>query len=391
MPKPPNILLITTDEERFNLPTAPGYTLPGRDRIRDRGIEFSSYYTASAQCSSARSVIYTGRHVPVTHIYDNDNFPYIEPLDPALGTLGTMLGRAGYYCTYKGKWHLSNAYVDPANPVSTTDALEPYGFHEWNDWGDIDGGAWAGLRVDPVIAGQAAAWLRNRAASVAADQPWFMTVNFVNPHDVMSFDYGGKSSVQLPPNLAHAVIAKPPADIPMYAPRWDVEMPINWSDDNIATPALQEYRLMMDTVFGPVCDDQHWQMGLNFYLNCIRDVDRHIGVVLDALQASGEADRTIVVMTADHGEMAGSHGLRQKGNLPYDENTHVPLVISHPDFDGGTSTDALASAVDIAPTLLAFAGLSEDEITQQFPDLGGHALLPALGGTANQGWGAGGH
>ena len=382
MPKPPNILLITTDEERYNLPSAPGYGLPGRDRIRQRGVEFSNYYTASAQCSSARSVIYTGRHVPVTRIYDNDNFPYIEPLDPTLGTLGTMLGRAGYYCTYKGKWHLSNAYVDPGNPVSTRDALEPYGFHEWNDWGDIDGGAWAGLRVDPVIAGQAASWLRDRAASVAADQPWFMTVNFVNPHDVMSFDYGGRSPVHLPPNLAHAVVAKPPADIPMYAPWWDFEAPANWGDHASAAPALGEYRTMMDTVFGPVLDDEHWRTGMNFYLNCVRDVDRHIEVVLDALEASGEADRTIVIMTADHGEMAGSHGLRQKGNLPYDENTHVPLVIAHPDVPGGTSTDALGSAVDIAPTLLAFAGLREDEIAQQFPDLGGHSLLPALGGTA---------
>jgi arylsulfatase A-like enzyme len=383
MAQQPNILLITTDEERFNLPGAPGYFLPGRERIRQRGVEFTNYYTASAQCSSARSVIYTGRHVPITRIYDNDNFPYIEPLDPALGTLGTMLGRAGYYCTYKGKWHLSNAYVDPVNPASTVDALEPYGFHEWNDWGDIDGGAWAGLRVDPVIAGQAASWLRTRAAAVSADQPWFMTVNFVNPHDIMSFDYGGRSSVQLPPNLAHATVVKPPAHIPMYAPRWDFEAPANWDDDpSGAAPALDEYRTMMDTVFGPVLDDEHWHVGMNFYLNCLRDVDRHIEVVLDALEASGEADRTIVIVTADHGEMAGSHGLRQKGNLPYDENSHVPMLMAHPDFTGGSSTEALASAVDIAPTLLAFAGLDEDATTEQYSDLGGHSLVPALEGTA---------
>ena len=81
--------------------------------------------------------------------------------------------------------------ANPTNRSPTTDALEPYGFHDWNDWGDIDGGAWAGLRVDPVIAGQAAAWLRNRAPAVSAEQPWFMAVNFVNPHDIMSFDYGG--------------------------------------------------------------------------------------------------------------------------------------------------------------------------------------------------------
>jgi arylsulfatase len=382
VPERPNILLITTDEERANLPRPPGYVLPARERIAARGVRFSNYYTASAQCSSARSVIYTGRHVPITRIYDNDNFPYIEPLDPSLGTLGTMLGEAGYYCTYKGKWHLSNAYVDPSHPTSTTDALEPYGFHDWNDWGDIDGGAWAGLRVDPVIAGQAAAWLRGRAAAVAADQPWFMAVNFVNPHDVMSFDYGGRPQVQLPPNVAHAVVMKPPADIPMYRPRWDFEVPSNWSDDlSGAAPAVREYRSMTDIAFGPVLDDQHWRDGMNFYLNCLRDVDRSIDVVLDALQASGQADRTIVILTADHGEMAGSHGLRQKGNLAYDENTHVPMIIAHPDLPGGTTTNALASAVDIAPTLLAIAG-SGDAVAERHPDLGGHSMLPALEGDA---------
>ena len=390
--QPPNILLITTDEERFNLPTAPGYALPDGTGSGSRGIEFSNYYTASAQCSSARSVIYTGRHVPVTRIYDNDNFPYIEPLDPALGTLGTMLGRAGYYCTYKGKWHLSNAYVDPANPASTVDALEPYGFHEWNDWGDIDGGAWAGLRVDPVIAGQAAAWLRNRAASVSADQPWFMTVNFVNPHDIMSFDYGGRSSVQLPPDLAHAVVAKPPADIPMYRRQWDFEAPTNWSDEPSARHRRsQEYRMMMDTVFGPVRDDEHWRVG-DELLPELRSGCRpsHRGRARRP-QASGEADRTIVIMTADHGEMAGSHGLRQKGNLPYDENTHVPDAHHPPGLRRGSSTDALASAVDIAPTLLAFAGLGEDDIAQQFPDLGGHSLVPALERHRSQGRRTRGH
>lgn len=383
VPDRPNILLITTDEERANLPRPTGYALRARERVAARGVRFANYYTASAQCSSARSVIYTGRHVPVTRIYDNDNFPYVEPLDPALGTLGSMLGRAGYYCTYKGKWHLSNAYVDPANPVSTTDDLEPYGFHEWNDWGDIDGGAWAGLRVDPVIAGQAAAWLRNRAAVVGAAQPWFMAVNFVNPHDVMSFDYGGRSPVQLPPNLAHAVVVKPPCDIPLYATQWDVEVPPNWGDDAAdAAPAVREYRAMMDIAFGPVRSDEYWRAGLNFYLNCLRDVDRSIEVVLDALEASGQADRTVVVLTADHGEMAGSHGLRQKGNLPYDENTHVPMVIAHPDFEGGTATDAMASAVDIAPTLLAVAGLSDGARAEAYPDLGGHSLLPAMTGQA---------
>ena len=160
----PNILLITTDEERYSIPRPEGFSLPAHQRLAEAGTSFERYYVGSAACSPSRSVIYSGQHLPLTMVYDNDNMPYVDNLDPQLGTLGTMLRAAGYYCTYKGKWHLSNAYQDSANPRSTVDELEPYGFSEFNDWGDIDGGAWGGLKVDPVIAGQAAHWLRNRAA-----------------------------------------------------------------------------------------------------------------------------------------------------------------------------------------------------------------------------------
>ncbi|MFE7548736.1 sulfatase-like hydrolase/transferase [Streptomyces gardneri] len=381
MTRRPNILLIVTDEERAVIPRPDGFSLPARERLAERGTAFQRFYSASAMCSSARSVLYTGRHLPITEIYDNDNMPYIRPLDPGLGTLGTMLRSTGYYCTYQGKWHLSNAYVTPERPGPTTDALEPYGFSEFNDWGDIDGGAWAGLKIDPVIAGQAVRWLRNRAPAVAEDQPWFMAVNFVNPHDIMSFDYGGTPQVRLPFGLAHAVVAKKAADIPVYRKRWDFPLPDSLRDDlSGAAPAVAEYARMLDTVFGPVADDEHWYDGLNFYLNALRDVDRSVELVLDALEASGQADRTVVVFTADHGEMAGSHGLRQKGNLVYDENFHVPFILSHPDVPGGTRTEALGSGVDLAPTLLECAGVAPSEIATRFPALGGSSLVPALDG-----------
>ena len=376
----PNILLIVTDEERLAVPRPDGYVLPAHERLAERGTSFDRYYVAATMCSSSRSVIYTGRHMPVTEIHDNDNMPYVDPLDPGLGTIGTMLRSAGYATTYQGKWHLSKLYKEPGAP-STVDALEPYGFSEWNDWGDIDGGAWAGLRVDPVIAGQAAKWLRERSADVAATQPWCMAVNFVNPHDIMSFDFGGRASIQLPPNLAHAVVAKPPAPVPLYERRWDLDLPATLRDDlSGAAPAVREYARMMDDVFGAVADDAHWLAALNFYLNCIRDVDRSIDLVLDALVASGQADDTVVVFTADHGDMVGSHGLRQKGNLVYDENFHVPLIIAHPDLPGGATTGSLASAVDLAPTLLDIAGLDAAAVAERFPGLPGRSLLPALEG-----------
>jgi arylsulfatase A-like enzyme len=381
----PNILLIVTDEERQRIPRPDGFALPARERLAARAVSFDNNYAASAMCSSSRSVLYTGRHVVHTEIYDNDNMPYIRPLDPALGTIGTMLGSQGYYCTYQGKWHLSNAYADPANPRSTTRDLEPYGFCEWNDWGDIDGGAWAGLRVDPVIAGQAVKWLRQRAGAVAAEQPWFMAVNFVNPHDIMSFDYGGVAQVQLPPALAHAVVTKRPADIPLYRAQWDVELPASLHDDlGGAAPAVREYAAVTDVAFGAVAGDDAWRAGMNFYLNCLRDVDRSVDLVLDALDASGQAERTVVIFTADHGDLVGSHGLRQKGALVYDENFHVPLLVAHPDFAGGTRTAALTSGVDLAPTVLNIAGTDAATVATEFPALRGRSLLPALAGAATR-------
>src|SRR5215475_12034207 len=88
MDRAPNILLITTDEERFDVPRPDGFSLPARARIADSDTTFARYYAASTQCSSSRSVCYTGRHLPITQIYDNDNMPYVRPLDPSLGTLG---------------------------------------------------------------------------------------------------------------------------------------------------------------------------------------------------------------------------------------------------------------------------------------------------------------
>ena len=380
----PNVLLIVTDEERYALPRPAGFSLPARERLMARGTTFDRYYVASTMCSSSRSVMYTGQHVPLTEIYDNDNMPYIRPLDPELGTIGTMMRAAGYYCAYQGKWHLSNAYQDPSNPRSTTDALEPYGFSEFNDWGDLDGGAWAGLKLDPVIAGQAVRWLRNRAPVVAQDQPWFMAVNFVNPHDVMSYDYGGRRLVTPPPNLAEAMVVKAPADVPLYNRDWDLDVPASVDDDLSGAPgAVREFAGSTETMFGPVEDHDHWRRGLNFYLNCIRDVDRSIELVLDALAASGQADRTVVVFTSDHGEMAGSHGLRQKGNLVYDENFHVPLVICHPDVPGGRRSDALGSAIDLAPTILALAGVDDTTVASELPQLHGRSLVPAAEGAAH--------
>ncbi len=114
-----------------------------------------------------------------------------------------------------------------------------------------------------------------------------------------------------------------------------------------------------------------WHNHVNYYLNCHLDVDRHVGAVLDALEASGQADDTIIVFTSDHGEMGGAHHLRQKGSVAFRETVNVPLVIVDPRHPGGGRTDAVGSHLDLVPTVLAYAGLPEAERQQRYPLLKG--------------------
>ncbi len=106
---PYNIVFILTDQERYmsksQLP--PGLQLGGRERLQRRGVTFTNHQISSAVCSSSRSVIYTGQHIQHTRVFDNLNFPWANDLSTEIPTLGDMLGEAGYYAAYKGKWHMS--------------------------------------------------------------------------------------------------------------------------------------------------------------------------------------------------------------------------------------------------------------------------------------------
>jgi len=104
------------------------------------------------------------------------------------------------------------------------------------------------------------------------------------------------------------------------------------------------------------------------------DVDQHIGSVLDALDESGQAENTIIIFTSDHGEMGGAHHLRQKCSVAFKETVNVPLVIVDPHYPGGTRTNAVGSHLDLVPTVLAYAGLSEADRQQSYPFLKGHDL-----------------
>ena len=389
---PYNILFILTDQERYFDPSQlpPGYALPGRERLRRRGVTFTNHQINSAVCTSSRSVIYTGQHIQHTKLFDNLDFPWANSLDPAIGTLGHMLGEAGYYAAYKGKWHLSRelgTHDELALPQERlTRVIESYGFKDYVGIGDVIGMTRGGYLNDGIIGAQARRWLRlrgQRSDPHPQGKPWFLAVNLVNPHDVMFYNTDAPGqNVQDNPKTLMAIAHEP--DTTYYRQPWDIRLPKSRHepfDKKGRPPAHREYQLARGALVGTFPnEDARWHRLLNYYFNCIRHTDRVIEGILDELALLGLADNTVVVLTSDHGELGGSHGTYGKGATSYKEQNHVPLIISHPDYPSthGQRCGAVTSHLDLAPTLIGWTGVEAGTYAGITRDLHGKNLTPLL-------------
>jgi len=373
-----NVVFILTDQERFFPDTVRGLSMPGRERLAAEGVSFDSHYIASTLCTSSRSVIYTGQHMPVTRMFDNVTFPFVNSLDPEIPTMGTLFRRAGYQTAYKGKWHLTSEFEPSPEMVRLqTDRMERYGFSDWNRAGDITGDPWDGYQTDLTTAAAASEWLRAKGTRLtAAKTPWLLAVNLVNPHDAMYFDtdlperpvqtaQDTLMDVRPAPDHGNYRTTYPNSPIP---PSWN--QPIN---DEGRPPAHAEYQEVMAHVLGPVPPEHdRWERFRDYYFNCLAEVDRKIEFLLDELDTLGLMDSTVVVMTSDHGEMQGAHGLRGKGGNAYEESVHVPLLIRAPTGPRGSRCRAVTSHVDLIPTLLGLADLPASTSTPLTHGLPGH-------------------
>lgn len=373
-----NILMIVVDQERAWHTLPADLSIPARARFADSATVFDNYYVNTALCSPSRSVIYSGQHIQHTRVADNTNVPVVgAPLSTQVPTLGTMLQELGYHTAYRGKWHLSDIHAQAA--AGKRDILAPYGFADF----DSDPGfgeTLAGFVHDERIAKDTANWLQTTAKT--GDRPWFMACNFVNPHDIMFFDATGNQHADRVNNNFLGPV-EPAPNTPLYNQDLGYGLPRALRQINPdSRPATHtDYQRFNTLFYGqlPFEQEDAWARYQNYYYNCIRDVDRHINTVLSALEASGQADRTIVVLTSDHGEMGGVHGYRSKGPFIYRENLNVPLAIHHPDVTQGGHSKALAGAVDLAPTLLTLAGATEASVQARYPGLKGYSLADSLG------------
>ena len=363
---PLNILMIVTDQERYLSPDELpiGYRLPGHEKLMSRGVTFDNHQIGSCVCTPSRAVIYTGQHIQNNGMFDNTNFPWANDLSTEIPTLGDMMRQQGYYTAYKGKWHLSDEF-ETANKLHMpkrilVEEMEEYGFSDYFGIGDVIGHTEGGFLHDGVITSMTKSWLRGKGTNLGAEnKPWFMAVNLVNPHDVMFYntDLPGQPPKQAEPAMMH--LNRDPAT-EQYRQQWNPQLPVSRNQpvtENDRPGAHENFAVGRSALVGRVPnEDDRWRRLNNYYFNCLQDADRHVLGILDELDDLGMSDNTVVIYTADHGELAGAHGMSGKGANAYREQQHVPFIISHPAYSGGKHCKAVTSHVDIATTLISLAG-----------------------------------
>ncbi len=349
-----NVLLFLTDQQRAIQHFPPGWAarnLPGYSRLQRHGLTFSEACTNACMCSPARSTLMSG-YFPAQHgvkyTLETDmpapQYPQVE-LATSFANLASVVAAAGYTPVYKGKFHCNK----PANGSTWVPSdVNQYGFTRWNppdaganqsipeEGGGIydNDGRFMTSQGTPDAGTEGAVQYLSGAA--AQSQPFFMVVSLVNPHDVLlypkTYTSGG------------------------YDDSWlegEVGVPATAGEDLSTKPTVQREFLKLFNLSGPIPTQQMKRNYLNFYGNLIKSSDAYLMQLLDTLERTGLLQNTLVIATADHGEMGTAHGgLRQKNFNFYEESIRVPLVYSNPRlFPKRRRSGALVSHVDFLPTL----------------------------------------
>jgi arylsulfatase A-like enzyme len=349
-----NVILFITDQNRAIQHFPSGWSkknLPGMTRLQRHGLEFENAFTNACMCSPARSTMATGFFPAQTGVkytletdMPADQYPQVEtPID--FKNFASVMMAAGYRATWKGKWHLNK----PAGEVWVPNDVGKYGYAHWNpkdaganqDPPEAGGGAYDNdgrfmNQVGAVGKGHQGA-LQYLDTQAAKEQPFFMVVSLVNPHDVLMY----------PTSLDQAG----------YDDSWlegDIQLPSTVDEDLSTKPKVQEQFVKLFNLGSGVLKNTQEKLNyINFYANLMKSSDRHLVNLLNSLEHNKLLDETLVIATADHGEMGLAHGgLRQKNFNFYEESLRVPLVYSNPKlFPKARKSQALVSHVDLLPTL----------------------------------------
>jgi choline-sulfatase len=373
--RPPNVLLVMVDQLAASWLPAYGHPVaqaPNLTALAEAGTTFAAAYCASPLCAPSRGSLLTGQLPSRTRVYDN-----AAEMRASLPTVTHALRAAGYATTLTGKMH----FVGPDQLHGFEERLTPDVYPAGLDW-TPDWRAPLGERLPWYHTMESIVSPGVSAASMQVDyddevcfhavralfdharrrpgEPFFLVASFTSPHD--PWELPGRYWDRYDP-----ATIEPPA-VPA----------IPFED---ADPHSRRLREMCGTDAAALSDAQI-RHARHAYFAAISYVDERIGRVLGALSDSGLEDDTVVVFTADHGEMLGERGLWYKMAF-FEDSARVPLVVRGPggSVRGGVRVAEPVSQLDLAPTLLELAGAGSAEALEE---MDGTSLAPLLRGAGGR-------
>ncbi|MFD4469611.1 sulfatase [Rhodococcus sp. NPDC058505] len=400
----PNIVLIMADQLRADHVGFGGNEIvrtANLDSIAARGTRFDRAYVANPICMPNRASILTSR-VPSSH---GTRYNGIA-VDPDARTFVRSLREAGYRTMLVGKAHFQNIGHQPEMATSAragspaADAVDRARDEGWDRWEDLamhrqgpvrmPADYYGFDRVEVAIdhadycGGHYEHWLRDqgfdptvRGGDHAAEvsEQWNQVYRPAMPAELYPTAWVGSRSAEMIRSAAHDgepfflqcsfpdphhPFAPPGEYYDMYSPD-EVPLPATFDDPHeTSMPHVRSKLKNRGSQRGPMSpfsptEKQYREAAAKEY-GAITFIDDAVGTVLAALDEAGVRDNTIVVVTSDHGDMFGDHGLMLKAGLHYEGCVRVPLVVAEPGRNAGVS-DALVSSLDIGPTLLDLAGV----------------------------------
>ncbi len=385
----PNILFLVADEYRHDCLGVEGHPIvktPNLDALARRGVRFTQAYTASPVCSPSRGTMFTGRY-PQVHGVQRNGFPFAE----GEVVLPQWLHARGYTTGMVGKLHLQPGadWFDFAEITAGGDGSAYQAFLRASGQmikGNANTAAVPGSLVKPektpLRIGTSVlpedkfpeAWEATRAidfirAQQGKDKPWFLFVSMLKPHS--------EFVIPAPYDRMYS-----PKDVTLPKTfRAGMALPDDFASGETDAEGPAPRKKKREKVDGPgsparlfINDPEILREVTAHYYGAVTLVDKQMGRVLALLDELGIRDNTIVVFTADHGNMLGERNRMFKGVM-YESSARVPLLLSAPGrVAGGRVSDAIVDNATIMPTLLDLAGFGVPAGIQ------GKSLVPALTG-----------
>jgi arylsulfatase A-like enzyme len=364
----PDVLFIAVDDLNDWVGFLRGHPqtkTPNIDRLAARGMAFLNAHSPSALCNPSRTALLTGLRPSTSGIYGNTPDWRSAEIFAGVATLPKYFHANGYRTLGAGKIFHAHTFAAAGfagyNDLSAWDAFYPALDRQLPDevgpptrpasGSPFPGLDWSSVVVDDRAMGdgQTVAWVEQQLATETA-APRFVAAGIYRPHEPW----------YVPP---HYFAMHPLASIELPAVRDD-------DGDDIPEAAPEEFSAAR--IHEWVSAEVKWAEAVQAYLASVSFADAMVGRLLDALDASGRADRTIVVLWGDHGFHLGEKHRWRKSTL-WEESTHVPFIVVAPGVTTPGSRSAHAvSLMDIYPTLAELAGLDVPTHVE------GKSLVPLL-------------